>query len=137
MAVLRTLSDLQKKGVQRVIMVEQVKQSLGKVISFALVLCFVALGVVGILLPILPGLLFLFIAALIAARHFPPLAFVLKSNRYSRSAMRYSDGFMDLDWWGKTRLAFWATIKLTLDGIDYAIDVLGRLFNSLRKRGER
>jgi uncharacterized membrane protein YbaN (DUF454 family) len=114
-------------------MVEQVKQSLGKVISFALVLCFVALGVVGILLPILPGLLFLFIAA----RHFPPLAFLLKSNRYSRSAMRYSDGFMDLDWWGKTSLAFWATIKITLDGIDYAIDVLGRVFNSLRKRGER
>ena len=51
------------------------KESVGKLFSFALNLLFVALGIVGIVLLILPGLVFQFIAALIAARHFPALAF--------------------------------------------------------------
>ena len=115
-------------------MVEHVKHTVGKVFSFALILFFVTLGIVGVLLPILPGLLFLFIAALIGARHFPPLAFLLERNRYSRRAMRYSNGFMDLDWWGKTRLAFWGTVKLTVDGFDWAIRALGRVIDSLLSR---
>lgn len=108
-------------------MVEQVKQSLGKLLSFAFILLFVALGVVGILLPILPGLVFLLIAGVIAARHLPPLAFVLERNRYSRRALRYSNSFMDLDIWDKMRLCFWGTIRLTIDGVMLAIDLLKRL----------
>ena len=80
-----------------VIMAEQVKESVGKLFSFALNLLFVALGIVGIVLLILPGLVFQFIAALIAARHFPALAFDMERHTYSHRAMRYSHGFMELD----------------------------------------
>jgi uncharacterized membrane protein YbaN (DUF454 family) len=104
--------------------VEKVKFTMGKVISFACILFFVVLGVIGILLPILPGLLFLFIAALIASRHFPALAFCLEQNRYTYKAMRVSNGFMDLNWWDKTRLCFWGTIKVTIDGINWALELL-------------
>jgi hypothetical protein len=55
-----------------VIKAEQVKESVGKLFSFALILLFVDLGIV---LLILPGLVYQFIAALIAARHLPALAF--------------------------------------------------------------
>jgi len=74
-----------------------VKESVGKLFSFALILLFVALGIVGIVLLILPGLVFQFIAALIAARHFPALAFDMERHIYSHRAMRYSHGFMELD----------------------------------------
>ena len=117
-------------------MVEQVKQSVGKVISFALILFFVALGVVGIVLPIIPGLVFMFIAALIAARHFPALAFVLERNRYSARALRYSNGFMDLGWWDKIRLCFWGTVKVTLEGVQWGVRALGRVFNSLTAKAK-
>lgn len=115
-------------------MVEQVKQTFGKVISFALVVFFIALGIVGILLPILPGLLFLLIAALIAARHVPALAFCLEQNRYTYKAMRMSNGFMDLHWWDKIKLGALGTVKLTIDGIEWAVSLLGRGVGSLRKK---
>ena len=70
------------------------KESVGKLFSFALILLFVALGIV---LLILPGLVYQFIAALIAARHFPALAFDMERHTYSHRAMRYSHGFMELD----------------------------------------
>ena len=139
MAALCALSDLHTLEHRKTgsIMVEQVKHSIGKIISFALILFFVALGVIGILLPILPGLLFLFIAALIGARHFPALAFVLERNRYSARAMRYSNGFMDLNWWDKIRLGFWGTVKLTVDGLDWAVRALGRVAASLRTKARQ
>lgn len=115
-------------------MVEQVKHTVGRIIGFALVLFFVTLGIVGVVLPIIPGLVFLAIAALIAARHFPPLAFLLERNQYGRRAMRYSNGFMDLDWWDKARLCFWGTVKVTLDGARWAIRALGRVFDSVQTR---
>jgi uncharacterized membrane protein YbaN (DUF454 family) len=112
-------------------MVEQVKHTVGKIISFALILVFVALGVIGILLPILPGLVFMLIAALIAARHFPALGWLLERNRYSRKALQVSNGFMDLGWWDKLRLCFWGTVKITLDGVQWGVRAVGRVISSL------
>lgn len=113
-------------------MVEQVKHTVGKIISFVLILLFVALGVVGILLPILPGLVFMLIAALIAARHFPALGWLLERNHYSRKALRVSNSFMDLGWWDKLRLCFWGTVKITLDGVQWAVSLLGRGFRKVK-----
>jgi uncharacterized membrane protein YbaN (DUF454 family) len=104
--------------------VEKVKLTMGKVTSFACILFFVALGLVGILLPILPGLLFLFIAALIASRHSPALAFCLEQNRYTNKATRITNSFIDLNWWDKTKLCFWGTIKVTIDGVDWVVELL-------------
>jgi len=115
-------------------MVEKVKHTVGKIISFALVIFFVALGVLGILLPILPGLLFLFIAALIASRHIPALAFCMEQNRYTYKAMRMSNGFMDLHWWDKIKLGVLGTVKLTIDGIEWGVSLLGRGVGSLRNK---
>lgn len=113
---------------------EKVKHTVGKVISFTLILFFVALGVLGILLPILPGLLFLFIAALIATRHFPALAFCMEQNRYTYKAMRISNGFMDLGVWDKIRLCLWGTVKITLDGVQWILGMLGRGLSGLRSK---
>lgn len=113
---------------------EKVKHTVGKLISFALILFFVALGVLGILLPILPGLVFLLIAALIAARHFPALAFCMEQNRYTYKAMRISNGFMDLHWWDKARLCFWGTIKITIDGVDWMLSLLGRGYGGIKSK---
>lgn len=113
-------------------MIDKVKHSAGKLVSFTLILFFVALGVLGILLPILPGLLFLFIAAVLASRHYPPLAFLLERNRYCRQCMRICNGFMDQDWWGKVRLCFWGTVKMTVDGVEWTLSLLRKALVNLR-----
>ena len=99
-------------------MVAQVKNIFGKIIVISLMLFFVALGMVGSIFPIIPGLLFLLIAALIAASHFHALESLLNQNRYTAECMRISNYFFDMDIWDKTRLCFWGTLKLTLNSVE-------------------
>ncbi|MFT5320321.1 MAG: uncharacterized membrane protein YbaN (DUF454 family) [Pseudohongiellaceae bacterium] len=107
-------------------MISRVKQTAGKILGFVLILVFIALGILGILLPILPGLVFLLIAALIATRHFPALAFLLEQNRYARKCLRISNSFVDLGYWDKARLCFWGMVKISVDGVSWSV----RLANS-------
>lgn len=52
-----------------------------KLIAAAVVLGCLAIGLLGLLLPIIPGLLFLAIALVIAAGHFPSIDATLRRNR--------------------------------------------------------
>lgn len=107
------------------------KQTFSKIIIFALVLLLVALGVLGILFPILPGILFLGIAAVIAARHFPALAFCLNQNRYSAECMRISNGFFNLGVWDRIKLCFWSTAKFTVNGMQWTLQFLEKQYRKL------
>jgi len=51
-----------------------------KLIACAVIVACLALGVLGLLLPILPGLLFLAVAAMIAARLSPAFASTLRRS---------------------------------------------------------
>lgn len=81
-----------------------------------LVLCLV-LGVAGLVLPIIPGLLFLAFAALIASRHFPATGSWLRRNRTLGRHLDTADAFVDLNLTGKLQLAIWMGAKMMLDGI--------------------
>ena len=59
-----------------------------------IVIC-LAVGVVGLILPIIPGLLFLAIAAMIAARHSPSLDRWLRKNRVIGSYLDSGEGFLN------------------------------------------
>lgn len=52
-----------------------------KLIATAVIAFLVVLGVLGLLLPIIPGLLFLAIAAVVAASYFPTVERLLGRNR--------------------------------------------------------
>src|SRR5688572_29463512 len=80
-----------------------------------LVLC-VAIGLLGLLLPILPGLLFLAFAALIAAKLFPPFEKVLRRNQMFAPYLEQSQNFTRLSWRGKIRFICWMTLKVVIDG---------------------
>ena len=88
-----------------------------KLVACALVFVCIVLGVVGLVLPIIPGLLFLAIAALIAARYFPSIGSRLRRNRTLGRHMDTADGFLDLPLWRKVQLSCLLCVKFVLDGI--------------------
>ncbi|MES2625990.1 MAG: DUF454 family protein [Pseudomonadota bacterium] len=97
-----------------------------------LLLC-IAIGLLGLLLPVLPGLLFLAFAALIAARLFPPFDKVLRRNRLFAPYLVQSENFGRLSWRGKIRFICWMTLKVVIDGFRMLFEGVRRLISYLSK----
>jgi uncharacterized membrane protein YbaN (DUF454 family) len=98
-----------------------------KLVALGLVLACATIGVLGLLLPIVPGVLFLAIAALIATRHFPAVAERLRANRTFGRHMAWTDRFAALPLGQQVRVAGLVCAKLTLEGIAATIHVVRRL----------
>ena len=107
------------------------KKIVGKIFVIIQILAMVALGILGLLIPVIPGLIFLLAAALIAARYFPALESRLHRNRYSAECMRLSNSFFNLDIWDRARLCFWSTLKFTLNGVEWTWQFLEKQFRKL------
>lgn len=88
-----------------------------KLLALVLLLLCVAVGVVGLILPIIPGLLFLAFAALIAARYFPPLARRLRRHRAMAEWLDSSQGFAALSAADKLRYSAWLCLRMLLEGV--------------------
>lgn len=93
----------------------------------ALVLCLVA-GAIGLILPIVPGIVFLAIAALIAVRHFPALGARLRRHRGLGGHLERADRFLDLPLPRKLQVAGLLCVKLVLDALDAAGALVSRAF---------
>lgn len=115
-------------------MVELVRDSAKTITNFALILFFTALGIVGLLLPILPGFVFLFIAAVLASRHIPALARYLERNPYTAKGLPLGRGFLNLSIWGKVRLGLWGLLKVTVDGVAWTSAFVVRQYRKSRAR---
>lgn len=90
-----------------------------KLMSAVIVFACLVVGLVGLILPIVPGLLFLAVAALLAARRFPRAGAWLRSNRSVGKHLDRADGVLDLPFAQQLRLAGWVCVKTALDGIAY------------------
>ncbi|MBN1239227.1 MAG: DUF454 family protein [Gammaproteobacteria bacterium] len=88
----------------------------GSIVASLLVLACVAIGVVGLVLPIIPGLIFLALAAVIAARHFPWVGARLRNHRSLGRHLNRADGFVRLSLPDKIRVAGLLCAKALLDG---------------------
>src|SRR6187551_2570574 len=97
-----------------------------------LLLC-IAIGLLGLLLPVLPGLLFLAFAALIAAKLFPPFEKILRGNRWFAPYLEQSENFTRLSWRGKIRFVCWMTLKVVIDGFKMLFAGIARLISFLSK----
>ncbi|HEX5419430.1 MAG TPA: DUF454 family protein, partial [Gammaproteobacteria bacterium] len=84
----------------------------GKLIACVLIAACVVLGALGLVLPIIPGLLFLALAALLAAKHFPWLDERLRRHRALRRHLDDADRFIGLKFAAKLRMAGWLGLKV-------------------------
>jgi uncharacterized membrane protein YbaN (DUF454 family) len=104
-----------------------------KLLALVFLLLCVAIGMAGIILPVIPGLLFLGLAVIIAARLCPPLGRCLRRNATFAPYMEKTDHFARLSLQGKVKFAGWFAVKILWDSCVLAIHYAGKFVAWLRK----
>jgi uncharacterized membrane protein YbaN (DUF454 family) len=91
-----------------------------------IVVCF-AVGAVGLILPVVPGLLFVAIALMIVARYFPSVDRRLRKNRTIGSYLQSSDGFGGLSFGKKIQYGLLLCLRLFVDAVAFLVYVASKL----------
>lgn len=86
-------------------------------LALCLLLLCAAIGMVGLILPIIPGFLFLMLAALLCARLFPAVGRRLGQYPWFRGYLDKTRQFESLSLRGKAQLFCWLVIRLLVDGV--------------------
>jgi uncharacterized membrane protein YbaN (DUF454 family) len=103
-----------------------------KITALVLVLACVVIGLFGLVLPIIPGLLFLAIAAFIAAKHFPSVDARLRAHRAIDKHLNNADRFRNLSLPAKVQIAGWLCLKMMVDGLVLVRSFLAKLGAALQ-----
>ena len=88
-----------------------------KIIACVVAAAFVLFGVAGLVLPFIPGLLLLVIAAVIVAKNFPSIDGRLRKSRVLGRHMEWADSFYALPFREKARLCAWVCGKVLVDSL--------------------
>jgi uncharacterized membrane protein YbaN (DUF454 family) len=88
-----------------------------KLIACAVIIACLALGAVGLILPLIPGLLFLAVAAVVAAKLSPSFEQMLRQNPTLSGYLDRTDGFAALSWGKRIQVAGLLCVKMLIDGV--------------------
>lgn len=88
-----------------------------KLLACALALVLLTLGAVGLILPIIPGLLFLALAAIVLVKGFPSLEALVRQHRSMDRHLDRVDRMRRLSLGSKLRVAGLLCVKVLLDGL--------------------
>jgi uncharacterized membrane protein YbaN (DUF454 family) len=91
-----------------------------------IVVCF-AVGAVGIILPIIPGLLFVAVALMLIAKFFPAIDRQLRKSRTLSAYLDSADGFGRLRWPQKIQYACLLCLRLFVDAVACCVYVVSKL----------
>ena len=92
-----------------------------KLIAAGVIVVCLLLGLAGLILPLIPGLLFLAIAAIVAAKFSPRFAATLRQNDTLRGYMDRTEGFNELPLDQKFKLAGLLFVKMLIDGVAFLV----------------
>ena len=88
-----------------------------KLIACAVIIACLALGAVGLILPLIPGLLFIAVAAVIAAKLSPSFERMLRQSPTLSGYLDRTDGFAALSWGKRVEVACLLFVKMIIDGV--------------------
>lgn len=98
----------------------------------AIVVCLLV-GVAGVILPLIPGLLFLAIAAVVAAKVSPRFAATLRRNETLRGYLDRTEGIEQLPLDQKLKLAGLLCVRAVVDGITFLVNGVMRLMKAAER----
>ena len=104
-----------------------------KLIAAGVIVACVLLGFAGLILPLIPGLLFLGIAAVVAAKHSPRFAAMLRQNETLRAYIDRTDGIAALPLDEKAKLVGLLIVKALIDGVAWLVTSVTRLVKAAER----
>jgi uncharacterized membrane protein YbaN (DUF454 family) len=84
---------------------------------------------VGLILPVIPGLLFLALAGIIAAGIFPPIERFVRRFPSLSGYLDKAHGFHSLDMAEKLQFICWLLVRLVVDSFRWLLAMLARLLS--------
>jgi uncharacterized membrane protein YbaN (DUF454 family) len=104
-----------------------------KLIAAGVIAVCLLLGVAGLILPLLPGLLFLGVAAIVAAKLSPRFAELLRRNETLRGYLDRTQGIGTLPLEEKLKLVGLLSLKALIDGVAFLIAGVMRLMKAAER----
>jgi uncharacterized membrane protein YbaN (DUF454 family) len=108
-----------------------------KLIACGVIVVCLLLGFAGLILPLIPGLLFIAIAALVAAKLSPRFAEMLRQNSTLRGYLDRTEGIVDLPLSKKVQLAALLGVKMLIDGVAFLVAGVLKLVNAAERAWPR
>ena len=90
---------------------------LKRLLLYVLAAGLLVLGLVGLVIPVIPGILFLLLAAVCLSSASPRLAEKFQRNRHWRRYQRHWRHSEGMSLFQRVRLAFWWTARALIDGV--------------------
>ena len=100
----------------------------------ALGVLFVMLGVIGLIIPIIPGVLFLMAAVYVVSKASRRVKRFADSDPRIQEVHRRFDGFAGLGALDRTRLAGWMALDLCAQGMQMLINGFSQLSKTVQRR---
>ena len=104
-----------------------------KLIACAVIVACLVIGGIGLLLPIVPGLLFIGVAAVVAAKVSPRFERILRRNRTLAGYLDKTNGFGGLPLGAKIRLGALLGVRMLIDGIALLASGVRRLMTAAER----
>lgn len=92
-----------------------------KALCLAVVGCFVLVGLVGLILPIIPGILFLILAAFLLAKISTRFNFLFKSSSFLGRWMKFRRSTAALTIVQRVKLSFWVLARSVVGGVEAGV----------------
>lgn len=99
---------------------------LGKALCIMLVVCCVLIGLVGLVLPIIPGFLFLFFAAILLARISSRFKSLLHNHSATKDWMKHWKSTKALSGMQRLKLSFWVAARGVVKSVESGLSMLRR-----------
>jgi uncharacterized membrane protein YbaN (DUF454 family) len=100
-----------------------------KLIAVLLIITCFAVGAVGLILPVIPGLLFVAIALMIVAKCFPSLRHQMRKSRTMRSYLDSAEGFGALSFGRKLQYGCLLCVRVFVDAVAFLVYGVSKLLS--------
>lgn len=109
----------------------------GQVLVVLVIVACLALGLIGLILPIIPGLLFLAIGAILLAPHIPALGDWMRRSPVMSRYMDDAEKLHTLEFPDQLKLGFFLSLRMLIDSLKFVFAFLRDRVDDFSSSGSR